>query len=118
LVGGSCTLGLEGLETIDNASGGTWNVDELAMLVLDRPGLEKEEVWIENLQEASIVPLQQKTWTKKQIEEDQRLEHANELETHTIKKTQTVIWTKKRKEEVKSTIIVDYITSIIKSLVL
>jgi hypothetical protein len=27
----------------------------------------------------------------KQIEEDQRLEHANELKTHAIKKTQIVI---------------------------
>ncbi len=86
MVGGSCTLGLEGLETTDNVSGGTWDVDELAMLVFDWPWLEGKKVWIENLQKDSIVRLWQETWTNKQIKEDQRLEHANELETRTIKK--------------------------------
>jgi hypothetical protein len=49
---------------------------------------------------------------------DQKLKHANELKIHTIKKTQIVIWTKKRKREVKVIIILDYIISRNKSLVL
>ncbi len=54
---------MEGLETIDNASGGAWDVDELAMLVFDWPWLEKID-WSENLQEISMVPVWQETWTK------------------------------------------------------
>ncbi len=109
MVGGSCTLRLEGLKTTNNASGGAWDVDELAILVFDWPWLEKI-----NFELKICKKLEQ----NKQIEEDKGLEHANELETRTIKKTQIVIWTKKRKKEVKATNIVDYITSWIKSLVL
>jgi len=54
----------------------------------------------------------------KQIKMDQKLKHANELKIHTIKKTQIVIWTKKGKREVKVIIILDYIISRNKSLVL
>jgi len=118
LVGGSCTLGLEGLETIDNASGGAWDVDKLAMLALDWPWLKEKKIDLKICRKLQWCHYNKQLEQNKQIEEDQRPKHANELETCTTKKSQTIIWTKKEKKEVKATIIVDYITLRIKSLVL
>ncbi len=70
LVGGSLGLGLEGLKTTDNTSGGAWDVNELAMLVFDWPWLEKKNIEMKICKKFQWCQYDKKLEQSKQIEED------------------------------------------------
>ncbi len=62
---------------------------------------KKKRFWIKNLQEASMVPLWQTTWTKQVNWRELKARTRKWIRhTHNQEKTQTIIWTKKKKEEV------------------
>jgi hypothetical protein len=60
---------------------------------------KKKRVWIENLQEVSMVLLWQAIWTKQaNWRESEARAHKWIRNTHNQEKTQTIIWTKKKKK--------------------